>query len=225
MGNDVMNARTRRTSHGHPQLKRLGWVAVSMLWFCMAGVGGAQEASICAEVQMEIRQELTLERQAFDAMMRINNGVEHLSVEDVNVDVRFWDQDNNLVTASSDPNDTNALFYIAIDSLQNISNVGGSGAVAGGTSAEIHWLIIPATGAGGPDPLGARYFVGAELSYTLGGEPHVVDVSPDYIFVKPLPELTLQVADEPDANPDDRHSWFTIGKLPGAEASQQEDEL
>ncbi len=33
----------------------------------------------------------------------------------------------------------------------------------------------------------------------------------------PIPELTLQVADAPDANPDDRRAWFTIGKIPGAE--------
>jgi len=33
--------------------------------------------------------------------------------------------------------------------------------------------------------------VGATLTYTIGGEDHVTEVTPDYIFVKPMPELTL----------------------------------
>ncbi|OGR09861.1 MAG: hypothetical protein A2341_14245 [Deltaproteobacteria bacterium RIFOXYB12_FULL_58_9] len=32
-----------------------------------------------------------------------------------------------------------------------------------------------------------------------------------------LPELTLQVADESDANPLDRHAWFSIGRMAPAE--------
>jgi hypothetical protein len=33
--------------------------------------------------------------------------------------------------------------------------------------------------------------VGARLSYAIGGKDQVTDVSPDYIFVKPLPQMTL----------------------------------
>ena len=32
-----------------------------------------------------------------------------------------------------------------------------------------------------------------------------------------LPELKLQVADDPAANPDDRTTWFTVGTIPAAE--------
>lgn len=32
----------------------------------------------------------------------------------------------------------------------------------------------------------------------------------------PLPKLALQVADEPDADPNNRRAWFTVGYLPGA---------
>ena len=179
--------KARAAKHRGTWIPRAAWLAAALA----AVSAGAQETSICAEVRIEIRQELTLERQAFDAMMRINNGVEHVDVENVLVNVRFADDEGNLVTASSDPNDTNALFFIIIDSLQNIGDVDGSGVVAGGTSAEMHWLIIPAPGAGGATTVGTRYYVGAELSYTLDGKAHTVDVEPDYIFVKPLPELTL----------------------------------
>ncbi|MCP4313302.1 MAG: calcium-binding protein, partial [Bacteroidetes bacterium] len=59
------------------------------------------------------------------------------------------------------------------------------------TSADIHWLIIPAPGASNGLEQGTLYYVGATLSYTIGGEENVTEVSPDYIFVKPMPELTL----------------------------------
>ena len=48
--------------------------------------------SLCAEVKIEIAQELTLERQAFEAHMRINNGLTHLTLEDVSVTVNFADE-------------------------------------------------------------------------------------------------------------------------------------
>ncbi len=147
--------------------------------------------SLCAEVKIEIRQELTLERQAFDAHMRINNGLTHISLENVNVDVNFTDEEGNPVLASSDPNNTDALFFINIDTMENIDNVTGTGTVAPSTSADIHWLIIPAYGASNGLESGTLYYVGATLTYTLGGEQHVTEVTPDYIFVKPMPMLTL----------------------------------
>ncbi len=48
--------------------------------------------SVCAQVKIEIQQELTLERQGFDAMMRINNGLDTLAIEDVKVSVQFGDE-------------------------------------------------------------------------------------------------------------------------------------
>lgn len=149
------------------------------------------EDSVCARVRIEISQELTLERQAFDAMMRITNGLDTLSIDNVSVDVTFADEDGNPVLATSDPDNTSALFYIRIDSMDGINDVSGSGTVAPNTSGEIHWLIVPAPGSAGPLPSGTLYFVGATLSYTLGGEENTTVVEPDYIYVKPMPLLTL----------------------------------
>ncbi len=60
---------------------------------------------VCAQVKIEIKQELTLERQAFDAMMRINNGLDTLSIDDVDVSVSFQDEIGTNVLATTDPND------------------------------------------------------------------------------------------------------------------------
>jgi len=151
----------------------------------------AADNSLCAEVKIEIKQELTLERQAFDAHMRINNGLSHITLEDVDVDVLFTDEAGNSVLASSDPENPDAVFFIRVDSMENIDDVDGSGTIAPSSSADIHWLIIPAPGASNGLEMGTLYYVGATLTYTIGGQEHVTEVTPDHIFVKPMPELTL----------------------------------
>jgi hypothetical protein len=151
----------------------------------------AANDSICARVKIEILQELTLEWQAFDAHMRINNGLSNITLENVDIDVSFSDENGNIVRASFDPNDTAAVFFIRLDSMEGINNVDGNGIVQPSSSADIHWLIIPAPGASKGVPQGTLYYVGATLTYTIGGEEHVTNVTPDYIFVKPVPEMTL----------------------------------
>lgn len=167
------------------------FIAIVLLFLFLLSAVAAQAESICAEVKIEIKQELTLERQAFDAHMRINNGLDHISLENVNVDVTFADEDGNAVLATSDPNNLDAKFYIRIDTMEGITDVTGNGTVAAATSADIHWLIIPAPGASNGLESGTMYYVGAKLTYTVGGEEHITEVTPDYIFVKPMPMLTL----------------------------------
>ena len=71
-------------------------VLVSALTLLLGIAGWALPAaagdSLCAEVNIEIAQELTLERQAFEAHTRINNGLPHLTLEDVSVTVNFADE-------------------------------------------------------------------------------------------------------------------------------------
>lgn len=164
--------------------------------YCLCLVPAALAVeSLCAEVKLEIKQELTLERQAFDAHMQINNGLSGISLENVRVDVLFEDADNNPVVASfdpdADPEVTGAQFFISVDTMENIDDVDGQGQVAPSTSADIHWLIIPVPGSADGLPQGKLYYVGARLSYTIGGEENVTEVTPDYIYVKPLPNLVL----------------------------------
>ncbi|CAB1063454.1 Flagellar hook-length control protein FliK [Olavius sp. associated proteobacterium Delta 1] len=151
--------------------------------------------SLCAEVKIEIKQELTLERQAFDAHMRVNNGLSNITLDHVQIEVNFADEDGNPVIASFDPNvdpdATGARFFISVDSMENISDVDGQGMIDPSTSADIHWLIIPVPGAADARAQGKLYYVGATLTYDIGGEENVTEVTPDYIYVKPMPELAL----------------------------------
>jgi uncharacterized repeat protein (TIGR01451 family) len=181
-------------------------------------VSAYAEDSLCAVVKIEIKQELTLERQAFDAHMRINNGLSNIQLENVEINVSFADEDGSSVRATSNSDDTSASFFIQIDSMEGISDVSGSGTIAPTSSADIHWLIIPAPGSGGTIPSGTLYYVGATLKYTLGGEEHITEVTPDYIFVKPQPLLILDYFLPRDVYADDAFTLeiepsvpFTLG--------------
>src|SRR5207253_1598993 len=125
-------------------------------------------------VKIEILQELTLEREAFEARMTINNGVTGVALDSINVSVNFADRLGNSVLATSDPNNLSASFFIR---LQTGSSIPAN--IPGGSSAKITWLIIPARGAAGQNPQGELYFVGANLSYKLVGQTQEVLVEPD----------------------------------------------
>ncbi len=166
----------------------------------------ASDETVCAQVKIEIRQEMTLERQAFDAHMHIHNGLSHITLQNVDVNVSFTDEEGNSVLASSNPANTDALFYIRVDSMDNIENIDGSGTINPSSAADIHWLIIPVSGSSNGLIQGALYYIGATLTYTIGGEEIVTEVSPDYIFVKPMPELALDYFLPTDVYGDDAFS-------------------
>ena len=165
------------------------WAALAAGFFPV--LRAYSDESLCATVKLEILQELTLERQAFDARMRINNGLPTIDLENVEIAVVFEDEDGNEVLATSDPSSTNAFFFISPDLMDNINAIDGTGTIAANTSADITWLIIPAPGAAGPYQNGTLYAVGATLRYKLGDKQEEIDVAPDTIYVRPMPRLVL----------------------------------
>jgi hypothetical protein len=187
------------TSTG-PRALALGLAAASLFAFAPAH---AQEDSVCARVKIEIKQELTLERQAFDAEMKISNQLDGASLTEVKVDVSVTDELGTPVAITDDPNNLNAKFFIRISNKENIAAVDGTGVVGASSTATINWLLIPAPGAGGNSPLGKKYLVGARLTYKFGSESQTLDVSPDVITVKPLPLLTLDYFLQQDVIGDD----------------------
>lgn len=157
----------------------------------------AQEA-LCADVKIEILQELTMERQGFEALMRIDNTLDSFDLENVSVSVHFTDEAGNPVVATSDTTASDAEFFIRVDDTRNVAGLemGPAGLVEHGSIApqetgEIRWLIIPTADAAGQLEDGKLYYVGAQLNYSYGGKEEEVDVADDSIVVKPQPALTL----------------------------------
>ena len=157
----------------------------------------------CAEVRIEIIQELTFERQAFDARMVIDNGLSE-EISDVRVDISIVDQTGD---------DRGAEFFLRLDAVAGmVGEPDGFGVVPASTEADIHWLIIPSFGAGGMEPQGQAYDVGATLTYTVGGKTTTIEVVPDTIVVAPMPMLVLDYFEPEYVVGDD--PWTPVQEAP-----------
>jgi hypothetical protein len=174
----------------HPSLRRL-WLAAALILGSAAAAPTWAQDTVCASVKIRIKQELTMERQAFEAEMKINNTTDNGVIENVKVVVKVTELDGTPVAVTEDPNAVGAKFFIRVSNKQNILAVDGTGKVNAATSAIIDWLLIPAPGSAGTSALGKKYLVGATLTYRFGAEDQTLDVSPAVITVKPLPLLTL----------------------------------
>lgn len=168
------------------------------LLLVVISTGSKAQEALCAEVKIEILQELTMERQGFEALMRITNSLDSFSLENVSVKVFFSDANGNPVVATSNTAASNAAFFIRKDDSKDISGLqeGADGYLHAGSIApkkvgEMRWLIIPTANAAGQTKDGKLFSVGAELKYSYGGKEEVVNVAADTIVVKPQPALTL----------------------------------
>ncbi len=142
--------------------------------------------SVCARVKIEISQDITLNRQAFEARLRIGNTLP-VALSNVVVSLSFRDEEDDAVLVTSNPNnsDPGVAFFVRVD-----GDHPDSVAVAG--EETLTWTIIPTLVAADLNAdNGTPYFVGATLTYTANGEDESVIIAPDLIRVKPLPEFEL----------------------------------
>jgi uncharacterized repeat protein (TIGR01451 family) len=182
--------------------------------FCYLTNTAFAQDSLCAEVKIEIKQKVSLERQAFDAVMKINNGLDASSLTGISVNLTFKDANGLPVVATTDANNIAATFFLRLDSLDGVGAIDGSGVVAPKTSGTVKWLIIPSAGAGGLAPAGQTYRIGGTLTYTLEGETKTVTVSPETITVKPQPQLILDYFLAGDVYADDAFTPETEPPVP-----------
>ncbi|MDF3058757.1 MAG: hypothetical protein K0R17_2972 [Rariglobus sp.] len=155
---------------------------------CALGLSAlrAQE-TVCARVTIQIEQELTLEREGFEARLGIVNGLPS-ALENFQVTLRFFDTAGNPVPVATVevPNAAGKFFHrIQTGYTQPAS-------VAAGAEQKVAYLIVPASGAAGASATGTRYQVGATIKYTAAGKEEIVEIAPDEITVRPMPELQLQ---------------------------------
>ena len=134
----------------HRKVTMVAAVTMGLAW---PMAGRAQDDSVCARVKIEIKQELTLERQAFDAEMKISNQLDAASLTEVKVVVKVTDDQGVPVLVSDDPDNLAAKFFLRVSSKENIAAVDGTGVVAPKTTSTINWLLIPAPGSAGSSPV------------------------------------------------------------------------
>lgn len=159
-------------------------LALAVLWGGNLGWG---QGTVCARVEIEIEQELTLEREGFEARLGISNGLPS-AMENLRVTLNFTDAEGRPVPVASDGHPNPAgLFYYRVQTGYVMPSTVGAGA-----NPKVAFLIVPAPKSAGTDPAGTLYYVGATVKYDLGGQEQIVEIAPDFIHVKPMPELELQ---------------------------------
>jgi hypothetical protein len=161
----------------------LGCALAFGLAFLYAGASRAQ--SVCAIVKLQISQKATLEREAFNADLNISNNVPNQPLTNLKVQVFIKDANGN-------PADQ--FFFVAVSSLSGVNAIDGTGVIQSSSSADINWIIIPSTGAGGTLPQGLNYSVSALISSTQNGTPQTLNTFPATITVMPQPALSLEYA-------------------------------
>lgn len=157
-------------------------------------ISRAQE-TVCAKVSLEIAQDVTLARQAFEARMVITNTLP-ADLTNLQVTLSFADSDGApvLSTTSTATNPDAYFFYRKEISGDGTAEAPHPTTVSSASEIALVWTLIPtltAANAGVPSANGKVYQIGARLTYTSGGKDEIVPINPDFIRVKPLPQIQL----------------------------------
>ena len=143
----------------------------------------AQEGgSVYEIVKLSLDQTATLERQAFDATLKVTNGYPSAALSNLRVDVLV--KDENGVDVSNQN-------FIISTGLFGIPDVDGNGSLASGASLTATWQIIPGSGLGGTSAEGRTYYASALVSYYVNGKLVQTETDGVPIVILPQPKLTL----------------------------------
>lgn len=168
----------------------LGWLLAAAAW--TARLEAQQQfQGVCAQVKIEIRQELTLERIGFLATLEMTNNVGDADFTDFSAALTF---ENPLNSTEEETDDASSLFFVQPPVLTGISAIDGTGILPPGVTARVEWFIIPKIAAGGESPNGIEYLVGLHLGASVYGSPvapELMQVIPDRIRVHPEPQLRI----------------------------------
>lgn len=171
-------------------MRRPAAALLLVLGCLIVGIGQALAQSVCAEARIEIRQRVMLERQAFDASLRVTNGLSS-DIELVGVTIEISREDGGNVAPD-------AGLFVQIDRIddhpqQATSTPAFPILVAAQSAPTVHWRLTPKPSAGGIEPMGVRYAVGATVAYRIASsaELQTVEILPEIITVLPQPRLAL----------------------------------
>jgi hypothetical protein len=147
--------------------------------------------SVCAKVRLRLDQSAVLSRDAFSAVLEVENATDSLLEE-----VAF-----SLRVSRRDGTDTTAQFELRTPVLTGVSAVDGSGIIPGGTTATISQIVVPGSDAAPAGPTEHR--ITASLQYRQNGILVTIPLSAVPITVLPNPSLTVRYFHERDVFSDD----------------------
>ncbi|MCR5825471.1 MAG: fibronectin type III domain-containing protein, partial [Oscillospiraceae bacterium] len=138
--------------------------------------------SVYEIVKLSLNQSATLERQAFDATLKVTNGYPDAALNNLRVDVLVKDENG------TDVSDRN---FIIATGVNGIGDVDGNGSLPSGSGMTATWQIIPGADLGGTEPEGRVYYASALVSYYVNGQLVQTETEGVPITILPQPKLTL----------------------------------
>lgn len=155
-----------------------------------------QGQGICATVEVQIDQTVTLTRSAFRASIGLDNSSNEV-LEVVDVDIEF---------TTFDGQPANHLFAIQVESTQGIAAFDGTAALLPASEASATWILIPSDDAAPTESV--AYSVSGSLSFVRNGVFTLLPLAPIAIQVQPNADLKFSYFVERDVFSDDP---FTAG--------------
>jgi beta propeller repeat protein len=200
------------------KLPRRFAVSVGVFLLCfLSGPLHAQQQfqGLCSRVKMQIQQELTTERVGFEATLEVTNNDGADPITQFSAELTFRDPETG--------NNAADRFVVQPPTFENINRIDGTGVIGATKKAVVKWFIIPKISAGGTNPQGKQYAVGARLAGKMRGENLPADsllVVEDNITVKPESQLEIIYFQPRDVTGDDPFTLevespvpFTLGVL------------
>ncbi len=146
---------------------------------------------VCARVRLELSQDITLTRAAFQATLVLENGGDsEITGIQLTLDFRNASQQS-----------ANNLFGIRGPTLRGITGIDGSGVLPAQTDGSVEFLFVPTLDAAPYSP--RSYYIGGTLRFTLDGQPLVIPLLPGEITVLPEARLALEYFQQRDVYSDD----------------------
>ena len=194
--------------------------AVTLIGCATLAPAQQQFQGVCANVKIEIQQELAFERIGFEATLEITNNLGGDPITDFSSRLTFTDP-KDLVNGA--PRDVSDRFFVQRPRLTDVNATDGTGVIGPTKTGIVRWFIIPKPGAGGILSQGKEYEVGVNLSGKMAGveiPKNIFFAIPDTITVKPEPELEIRYFQPRDVQGDDPFTPevespipFTLGVL------------
>ena len=167
-----------------------------------AAKGG--ESGVCAQVRLQIEQQVTFTRKAIGATLEVINESDTSAIEQLMVAVTIYDDAGNVA------NDKFVLLAPELTQI-TVTDPGGSigdltltrpaWRVAAATTGRSRWVILPKDEAAADGP--TVYRVGGYMTYLAGGTPGSATFTPAPVTVYPNARLVMKYFHQRDVFSDD----------------------
>jgi len=213
---DIINAAVQKIQDAEQMAVDAGYMDVNDWWISTLYYAYEQlttsRGSVCSSITLQIKQTMTMTRQAFRGTLTVFNGHETEAMTDMKLNLVVSDLNNNIATAHE--------FQINAESLKNLEgelDLNSGWTLQPNSEGTATILFIPTKYAAPTEPV--KWSFGGTLSYTdpYSGLEVTRELYPVTLTVKPSPELDLTYFMQRDVYGDDPLTKDVVEPMEDAE--------